>query len=121
MYPKVDIQIDQDVGEVELENETDIEPPANESSLAEMRQGGYCSLAVCKKMSDCSAYPYSCGGCQACGGRKTHHPAPSPSYSPSPSPTYYYNPAPSPYYHPAPSPYYYGPAPSPYYYGPAPS
>mmetsp|Transcript_55197 Transcript_55197/g.129222 ORF Transcript_55197/g.129222 Transcript_55197/m.129222 type:complete len:558 (-) Transcript_55197:149-1822(-) len=120
-YPKVDIEIDQDVGDVELENETDIEPPANESSLAEMRQGGYCSLAICRKLSDCSEFPLSCSGCKACGGASLSHPPISPSYSPSPSPTYYYNPAPSPYYHPAPSPYYYGPAPSPSYYYPSPT
>jgi len=100
IYPKLSIDIDEDVGEVELDNETHVEPPSDESSLAESEtnSSGYCG-SICRYYSDCQRYPYSCSGCRGCQGS---------SYSPSPSPYHYY-PAPAP----TPSPYHHYPSPTP--------
>eukprot|EP00403_Amphidinium_massartii_P021246 CAMPEP_0178400918 /NCGR_PEP_ID=MMETSP0689_2-20121128/16035_1 /TAXON_ID=160604 /ORGANISM="Amphidinium massartii, Strain CS-259" /LENGTH=583 /DNA_ID=CAMNT_0020021725 /DNA_START=74 /DNA_END=1825 /DNA_ORIENTATION=+ len=58
IYPKLEIEVEEDVGDVELDDETHIEPPAGESSLAESNSTGYCSKSICKSVKDCSNYPY---------------------------------------------------------------
>jgi len=67
IFPKLDIDVEEDVGEVELENETFTEE-GEEGSLAEDGSAWGCSAALCRKYRDCVTYPNSCGGCRGCIG-----------------------------------------------------
>eukprot|EP00971_Amphidinium_carterae_P114333 2265308-Amphidinium_carterae.1 len=72
IYPQLDINVDEDVGDVELENETFVDAPSNDSSLAEDGSAGFCTRAICKRVSDCSKWTFFCGGCKACKPAETH-------------------------------------------------
>eukprot|EP00971_Amphidinium_carterae_P074799 1478244-Amphidinium_carterae.1 len=69
IYPKLAVEVAEDVGDVEMTDEVYVEPPANESSLAESGESGsFCSRALCRTVKDCKTYQFSCSGCKACGG-----------------------------------------------------